>query len=65
MSCPTCQALREELAEAERTRDRSKAVDCRVLLRRHPRHDDTPVEGEGSGLRALEEPPDGAVRPRR
>lgn len=65
MSCPACQALREELAEAERTRDRSKAVDCRVLLRRHPRHDDTPVEGEGRGLRTLEEPAYGAGRPRR
>ncbi|WP_432140400.1 hypothetical protein [Streptomyces sp. bgisy084] len=39
-----CDTLRAELAAAERDGDRSKAVDCRVLLRRHPEHDDVPVE---------------------
>ncbi|MFE6737608.1 hypothetical protein [Streptomyces tubercidicus] len=46
MSCPTCDALRKELAAAERNGDPSKAVDCRVLLRRHPEHGDVPVEGK-------------------
>ncbi|MEU3987978.1 hypothetical protein [Streptomyces platensis] len=49
MSCTTCDALRAELATAERHGDRSKAVDCRVLLRRHPEHDDVPVEGTAEG----------------
>ncbi|GAO07024.1 hypothetical protein NCG97_17755 [Streptomyces lydicamycinicus] len=46
MSCTTCDTLRAVLAVAERHGDRSKAVDCRVLLRRHPEHDDVPVEGK-------------------
>jgi hypothetical protein len=37
------------LALAERNGDRSKAVDCRVLLRRHPEHDDVPVAGTDEG----------------
>ncbi|MFB7633598.1 hypothetical protein ACFC0M_22020 [Streptomyces sp. NPDC056149] len=41
--CPQCTALRAELVAAEEARDRARAVDCRVLLRRHPRHDDVPV----------------------
>ncbi|MFK0296869.1 hypothetical protein ACIQU6_41250 [Streptomyces sp. NPDC090442] len=41
--CPKCTQLRAELAAAERARDRARVVDCRVLLRRHPRHDDVPV----------------------
>lgn len=44
MRCTTCDTLRAVLALAERNGDRSKAVDCRVLLRRHPEHDDVPVE---------------------
>ncbi|MFE7540131.1 hypothetical protein [Streptomyces platensis] len=44
MSCTTCDTLRAVLALAERNGDRSRAVDCRVLLRRHPEHDDVPVE---------------------
>ncbi|MGW3007402.1 hypothetical protein ACWC9R_00980 [Streptomyces sp. NPDC001219] len=46
MSCTVCDTLRAELAAAERHGDQSKAVDCRVLLRRHPEHDDPPVEGK-------------------
>ncbi|MEW9517311.1 hypothetical protein [Streptomyces tubercidicus] len=49
MSCPTCDALRKELAAAERNGDPSKAVDCRVLLRRHPEHGDVPVAGKAKG----------------
>ncbi|WP_405840121.1 hypothetical protein OG528_19820 [Streptomyces platensis] len=49
MSCTTCDTLRAELATAERNGDRSKAVDCRVLLRRHPEHDDVPVERKAEG----------------
>ncbi|GLW18090.1 hypothetical protein Stsp01_48330 [Streptomyces sp. NBRC 13847] len=44
MSCPQCRGLEQELAAAEQTGDRSRAVDCRVLLRRHPQHDGVPVE---------------------
>ncbi|MCF3174589.1 hypothetical protein IPZ61_14810 [Streptomyces sioyaensis] len=47
MSCDKCRTLRAELAEAERSGDKTKAVDCRVLLRRHPQHDGVPVEREG------------------
>ncbi|RXS85709.1 hypothetical protein EST92_07025 [Streptomyces sp. TM32] len=44
MSCAKCRTLRAELADAERSGDKTKAVDCRVLLRRHPQHDGVPVE---------------------
>lgn len=47
VSCTTCHTLRAELAEAERNGDQTKAVDCRVLLRRHPQHDDVPIESKG------------------
>ncbi|GGN54828.1 hypothetical protein ACFXN2_27225 [Streptomyces kronopolitis] len=46
MNCDECRTLRAELADAVRRGDKSKAVDCRVLLRRHPQHDGVPVEGE-------------------
>ncbi|MCZ1008171.1 hypothetical protein [Streptomyces lydicus] len=46
MSCDECRRLRAELAAAVRNGDKSKAVDCRVLLRRHPQHDGVPVESE-------------------
>ncbi|MGW8556840.1 hypothetical protein [Streptomyces tubercidicus] len=48
MSCPKCEELRAELAKAERSGGQSKVTDCRVLLRRHPRHDNAPV-GEKKG----------------
>ncbi|GFE13152.1 hypothetical protein Sgleb_11990 [Streptomyces glebosus] len=44
VSCAKCIDLQRELEAAERARDRTRAVDCRVLLRRHPRHDGVPVE---------------------
>lgn len=47
MSCRKCDHLRGELADAEASGDKSKAVDCRVLLRRHPDHNGTPVEAHG------------------
>ncbi|MEV0263667.1 hypothetical protein AB0I49_20330 [Streptomyces sp. NPDC050617] len=34
-TCAYCQSLTEKLAEAERNRDPSAALDCRVLLARH------------------------------
>ncbi|MFF8565435.1 hypothetical protein ACF06N_10795 [Streptomyces albidoflavus] len=37
--CPRCEELRGEEARARREFDHSRAVDCRVLLRRHPHHD--------------------------
>ncbi|MFG2221980.1 hypothetical protein [Streptomyces sp. NPDC048644] len=43
VGCPTCARLTAELSAAERAGDASKAVDCRVLLRRHPQHDEIPV----------------------
>ncbi|MGW3271396.1 hypothetical protein ACWDFH_07955 [Streptomyces kronopolitis] len=46
VNCDECRTLRAELADAVRRGDKSKAVDCRVLLRRHPQHDGVPVEGE-------------------
>lgn len=46
MSCSRCAELRAELADAARRGDQTKATDCRVLLRRHPKHDGVPVEGE-------------------
>ncbi|MEU8681138.1 hypothetical protein [Streptomyces sp. NPDC048611] len=49
MTCTTCEILRAELAAAERDGDRSRAVDCRVLLRRHPEHDDVRAEGKAEG----------------
>ncbi|MEU9112951.1 hypothetical protein AB0D04_14475 [Streptomyces sp. NPDC048483] len=45
-SCPECDDLKVQLAAALNIGDRSKAVDHRVLLRRHPHHDDTPVTSE-------------------
>lgn len=44
MSCTKCVELERELEAAERARDQTRAVDCRVLLRRHPQHDEVPVE---------------------
>ncbi|MFF5563570.1 hypothetical protein ACFY7Z_15945 [Streptomyces sp. NPDC012623] len=41
--CATCLTLKEELASAERAGDRSRALDCVVLLRRHPDHGASPV----------------------
>ncbi|MGX1757098.1 hypothetical protein ACWIG5_09325 [Streptomyces lydicus] len=49
MSCAKCAELERELTAAERAGDRTRAVDCRVLLRRHPQHDGVPVE---AGARA-------------
>ncbi|SDQ97350.1 hypothetical protein SAMN05216511_1123 [Streptomyces sp. KS_16] len=43
MSCTTCTDLEQALAAAEKAGDRTRAVDCRVLLRRHPAHDGVPV----------------------
>ncbi|KOG88814.1 hypothetical protein [Streptomyces varsoviensis] len=34
-TCVYCQSLTKKLAEAERNRDPSAALDCRVLLKRH------------------------------
>ncbi|MEV0262875.1 hypothetical protein AB0I49_16260 [Streptomyces sp. NPDC050617] len=34
-TCDYCQSLTEKLARAERERDASAALDCRVLLARH------------------------------
>ncbi|MEV0275894.1 hypothetical protein AB0I22_05835 [Streptomyces sp. NPDC050610] len=34
-TCAYCKSLTEKLAEAERNRDPSAALDCRVLLARH------------------------------
>lgn len=50
MSCTKCVGLERELEAAERAGDQTKAVDCRVLLRRHPQHDGVPVEA-GAGSR--------------
>ncbi|MFI0902506.1 hypothetical protein ACH4TE_03015 [Streptomyces sioyaensis] len=44
VSCTKCAELERDVKAAERARDRSKAVDCRVLLRRHPQHDGVAVE---------------------
>ncbi|MEU3603769.1 hypothetical protein ABZ714_34440 [Streptomyces sp. NPDC006798] len=41
--CRECERLRALLKEARRAGDLSRAVDCRVLLRRHPDHDGMPV----------------------
>lgn len=46
MSCPDCQRLHAELTQAETSGNQTKAVDCRVLLRRHPQHDEVPIEGK-------------------
>ncbi|MEU4845342.1 hypothetical protein [Streptomyces gilvosporeus] len=45
-ACPECDDLKVKLAAALNIGDRSKAVDYRVLLRRHPHHDDTPIASE-------------------
>ncbi|GFH77941.1 MULTISPECIES: hypothetical protein [Streptomyces] len=37
--CRQCEGLRGEEARARREFDHSRAVDCRVLLQRHPHHD--------------------------
>ncbi|MFI1012162.1 hypothetical protein [Streptomyces sp. NPDC020965] len=44
--CAECERLRTELDAATRAGDESAAVDCRVLLRRHPHHGDRPVQTE-------------------
>lgn len=49
MSCTKCAELERELDAAEKAGDKTRAVDCRVLLRRHPQHDGVPV---ASGTRA-------------
>ncbi|GAA5610262.1 hypothetical protein Spla01_01399 [Streptomyces platensis] len=54
MSCTKCIDLQRELEAAERARDRTRVVDCRVLLRRHPQHDGVPVE---AGARSQKTPP--------
>ncbi|GAU66891.1 Syd protein [Streptomyces sp. NBRC 110611] len=41
--CAECAWLKVELERALHIGDHSRAVDHRVLLRRHPRHDDVPV----------------------
>ncbi|MEU3600685.1 hypothetical protein ABZ714_18495 [Streptomyces sp. NPDC006798] len=45
--CRECERLRALLEEARRAGDVSRAVDCRVLLRRHPAHDGVPVAAAG------------------
>ncbi|MFF4604033.1 hypothetical protein ACFY12_15070 [Streptomyces sp. NPDC001339] len=42
-ACAECARLKVELALALRSGDHSGAVDHRVLLRRHPCHDDVPA----------------------
>ncbi|MFH9107219.1 hypothetical protein ACH4LN_14020 [Streptomyces albus] len=37
--CARCRKLARALADAEKAGDQSKAVDCRVLIARHPHHD--------------------------
>lgn len=49
MTCTKCIDLERELEAAEKAGDQTRAVDCRVLLRRHPQHDEVPVE---TGVRA-------------
>lgn len=63
MSCPKCIDLERELEAAEKAGNQSRAVDCRVLLRRHPQHDGVPVEagarsqkGEGRNEQAIGRP---------
>ncbi|MGC5342568.1 hypothetical protein ACPXCE_07415 [Streptomyces sp. DT24] len=46
MDCVICENLTAGLTAAEAAGDASMAVDCRVLLRRHPQHDDVPVPAE-------------------
>ncbi|WP_414506116.1 hypothetical protein [Streptomyces sp. NEAU-L66] len=66
MNCDKCQKLRAELAEAERIGDQTRAVDCRVLLRRHPQHDGVPVSVQElvnlSAPRAGNVDPDNCIR---
>lgn len=38
--CTTCEALRRAEARAVAENQHSEAIDCRVLLRQHPNHDD-------------------------
>ncbi|WP_173870254.1 hypothetical protein SALCHL_002461 [Streptomyces albus subsp. chlorinus] len=53
--------LERWLAEAEAARDASRAVDCRVLLRRHPDHDGPPRRAGGrTGGRTGEAAEEGA-----
>ncbi|MGP8300357.1 hypothetical protein ACTPOK_21020 [Streptomyces inhibens] len=47
VNCAKCAKLRAELAEAEEAGNKTKVIDCRVLLRRHPQHDEVPVESKG------------------
>ncbi|MFI9256494.1 hypothetical protein ACIGT4_02065 [Streptomyces sioyaensis] len=44
VSCTKCADLERDLKAADQAGDMSKAVDCRVLLRRHPQHDGVAVE---------------------
>lgn len=46
-ACAICARLHNALREARRAGDLSRAVDCRVLLRRHPVHDFVPVPDTG------------------
>ncbi|MEU5162661.1 hypothetical protein AB0G74_24045 [Streptomyces sp. NPDC020875] len=46
--CAECVRLRALLRDARRVGDGSLAADCRVLLRRHPAHDDVPVPATGT-----------------
>ncbi|MFI9076086.1 hypothetical protein ACIGW8_06210 [Streptomyces sioyaensis] len=42
VKCARCAELARALADAEEAGDQSKAVDCRVLIGRHPHHDGPP-----------------------
>ncbi|MFI1012803.1 hypothetical protein [Streptomyces sp. NPDC020965] len=46
--CLPCRRLHDKLDAATRVNDETTAVDCRVLLRRHPAHDDRPVAARES-----------------
>ncbi|MEU3603110.1 hypothetical protein ABZ714_31030 [Streptomyces sp. NPDC006798] len=45
--CRECERLRALLKEARQAGDLSRAVDSRVLLRRHPSHGGVPVTAAG------------------
>ncbi|MGW6457128.1 hypothetical protein ACWF94_14605 [Streptomyces sp. NPDC055078] len=42
--CETCERLRGTLKAAIEAGDKTMAIDCRVLLRRHPAHDARPIK---------------------
>jgi hypothetical protein len=44
--CATCLHLEAELRLSVMESDRSREADCRVLMRRHPAHDNNPVKAE-------------------